>query len=160
KYTQVKAVKSLVFVEHPGDIEELYVPCSLQHRSETLSELSFFDSLPRSPKCVVMGTAGMGKSFFLRHTFVRQFHTRSIGLPLYLELRALNESSSSIYDYILREIGQSNKTLIKELLTLGLRAGLFILLLDGFDELNLERIRSIQSEIARFAAESDQMRIV
>jgi hypothetical protein len=161
KLEYLRSVKSLVHVDKPGDILQLYVPTSFFHGGKQVNELSFIDTLNETPRRVVQGTAGMGKSFFMRHLFVTESRSGRIGIPLYLDLRLLNESKLSILDFVLHEINhRSDPFFMKEQLELGIKSGIFTLLLDGLDELTPARLRSVQDEISDLAQSFHKAKII
>jgi len=160
KYNQIRSVKSLVHVGAPEDIRRISVASSFNHKGLGLGEDEFLTSIKEMPRRVIIGTAGAGKSFFMRHTFVNHFQSGRLGIPLYVELRTLNENASSIFDYLIKDIAHSDERFMSEQLSLGLKHGIFTLFLDGLDELNPSRFQSVQNDIGDLAEKYDGARML
>jgi hypothetical protein len=161
QYDKTSSVKSLVHVGSASNIEDLYVPCSFNHGGHTLSEETFMRTLADPPRKLVIGSGGTGKSFFLRHTFIRQFKSGAYGIPIFVELRDLNESNSvSLFDRIISDVAEYDKYFMTDQLSLGLERGLFTLLFDGLDEVEPRILRAVKSNIVDLSRKYPRARII
>jgi NACHT domain len=91
---------------------------------------------------VISGQAGAGKSFFMRNLYINLANSSLSKVPVFLEARELNANSLTDFAGLIaiafRAAGQE---LSKEQAAEGLKSGIFLVLIDGFDELRLANER-------------------
>lgn len=142
----------------------------LDHFVETKFEISrtkrlinheaLLGRLKRPSRIVISATAGYGKSMVMRYLALALFEQPTGKIPLFLELRNLNRvHSPSIINFLhssYRRVGNVEVEAFRQ----GLTAGSFVLLLDGFDELNHELRPIIENEILEITREFPNCSIV
>jgi NACHT domain len=85
---------------------------------------------------VITGTAGSGKSFLMKRTFLRYCELNLGYLPIFIELRTLNNvTSSSIIDKAVDLIAIHVDSFDREQFQLYAKRRKMVFILDGFDEL-------------------------
>lgn len=97
----------------------------------------------------IIGIAGSGKTMLTKHVFLK-CKNETFKIPIFIELRDLNNYSKSLIEYVY-EIILSNK--IKpstRILERALKSGNFLFIFDGFDELNLDKKDQFTSDIEKF----------
>lgn len=85
----------------------------------------------------------------LKHSFLKCYW-EMLKIPIYIELRNLNNYKSTFYNYI-HELILNNK--IKpntNILERALKSGKFIFILDGFDEINIDKKEQTTQELEDF----------
>lgn len=91
----------------------------------------------------------------MKHLFL---NTLKLGerIPVFIELRDFNGKEVSLIDFIYECMSNKQFSLKKEYLILAFKSGKFLLLLDGFDELEEEKIQIVRSEIIDLADKYDK----
>jgi len=151
--------KSFFIRNEPIDLYSFYVPLSISHGGgyptmpceEILSHSS-------QSAFVVEGSAGVGKSMMLRHLFLESI-TAKKKVPLFLEIRSI-EPSISLIDQIKQTLHKNNFTLDNDFIDLALKKGDFLILIDGFDEINSSYRSSIGRQIQDLAQDFDRNVII
>lgn len=136
KRISLSKVKMAFFSSQVVELEEIYVPQFISLGNKLCSQESFFESLLQHKKMVVSATAGSGKSCLLKSMFISVIKEKNNLLPLFLELRKVNETNDSIFETLRTDIAIYNKKFNKENLNYLLDREGTIVFLDGFDEVN------------------------
>jgi hypothetical protein len=132
-YRRLSRVKTLLNPNLPASLEATYVAPNFRFGSRNLSERQFISLVSKEKFVVVTGIGGSGKSIFLKHLFVRYCNEALGRVPMFVELRQLN-AEVSLIDYMAQQISAVAPAIDFELFRYALKVGKFILLLDGFDE--------------------------
>jgi len=123
---------------------------SVAFQAESLADL-------RHSASVILGTAGQGKSVFLRYLTIQEAIKAEL-LPLFFELRHL--STEPIQELILKKLMNWNLCNNSEELSSVLAKNRIALLFDAFDELSFQRRKSFLSELAELHEAYPQLSIV
>jgi predicted NACHT family NTPase len=151
-YERCSKVKTLLHRYEPIEIESAYVPPRLKFGRHTINQRSFIDLLKKRHKTVIVGMAGSGKSMLLKHLFVSFYRTPIGRLPIFIELRHLNNmTGKTIHDYAHEQISAIVRRFTREQFDYGLQRGTFILMLDGLDELDYSQRDAYCDEILHLA---------
>ena len=126
--------KSFFIRNEPVYLHKFYVPLAV-----TLGQIRFerpdIVSLSGvSPRLVVTGTAGSGKSMFMRHLFLTCLFAKA-KVPIFIKLRQLNQTGDTFRAAISRSLRSCRFRLDETYIDAALKAGHFALFLDGFDEI-------------------------
>ncbi len=125
---------------------EIYVDQRFKVNQEELDQYSMIEFIRREKSVIIIGEGGGGKSMFMRYLWLSYFEKSDGKIPFFLELRNLNTlTHSSMTDFIYHTIIKSGSTIRQNDFDQALRAGEFILFLDGFDEVNFDRRDKIQT---------------
>ena len=143
--------KSFFVRSEPLPIYDFFVPPDISSQQRVLSAPDAAQLASIAPAAIVTGSGGCGKTMFMRHLLVSSLANRE-RMPVFLELRQLNNNGSDIRSAILHTLNSNSLKADDKYLDLALRAGHFCLLLDGFDELEL-RIRDRVAEEVQHLAE-------
>lgn len=148
-------VKTLVNGEEPINLTDLYVETRFENRNGSFTDqtlLTKFES--ETGAYCLSGFAGSGKSMFMKFAAFSLiesmvYHQR---IPLFIEVRDLDHSDDSLalervmFDYC---TSSDNKTKFDQFV-IGLREGLFIIMLDGVDETPVERLDNFLKKLKMF----------
>lgn len=104
----------------------------------------------KESNCItIIGDAGSGKTMLMKHFFLH-FLSKEQEIPIYIELRNLNNYAGSLVDYINTTIFYNrlspNNTILERLLT----SGKFMFILDGYDELHSSNKLKRKEELSLF----------
>ncbi len=149
------SVRNFIYDNKSADLTKLYVPMSLVGGDTATGGDQFFRSLAtgtadgdKPARFFIRGQAGAGKSFFLRQAFLYLLDKEADLIPIFIELRDLNgHAIGDFREAILHELGSTGQSFLPEQINDALASGLFLILLDGFDELDPEIERSVEKKI-------------
>lgn len=144
-------INVLIFPNQQIKLNEIYIPLSLKStKNLTQYSIDKFDIkfLQPNKKIVIADTAGMGKSTIMKWIGY-QCIKDSIAKPILIELRNLSEVNT-VMDEIFNQFNSIDKDFDKELLLKFLDLGNFIILFDGFDEIQLKNQDLIIKDIRDF----------
>lgn len=157
-------LKTILYRDLSVDISELYVPTEFVQQGNILDEASFFDHFDEIGRVIISGPAGSGKSVFIKQC-VRTLLGRGDQLiPIFIELRHVNVVQSEVSSLLHYALKISLEPFITkftlESLSYALRSGAFVLILDGFDEINFDRRGQYLAEVMHLAKSWPQLKIV
>jgi len=90
---------------------------------------------------IIRGTGGIGKSMLMKHLFLSELeHKKSI--PILFELKDINDQQSGydIIDVIFKVLEVPGSIVTRDAVKYALENGMFLLLLDGYDEIRSELV--------------------
>ena len=103
-------------------------------------------------RIVFTATAGAGKSMLMRYLFFLFLSEQSERLPVFIELRDINDyPDSSILEFIKDKIQEHIPGFTVDQLKYALKEGMIALFLDGYDEIDHDRRRKRAREIISLA---------
>jgi hypothetical protein len=143
-------VKSFFIRTEPVYLYNFYVPLSVATQQTKLDRPQIRDIVKISPFTIISGTAGSGKSMFMRHLLLNALLTKN-KVPVYIELRQLNTGRINLRDAVANTLDLNGLRLSNEYVEKALEAGHFVLLLDGFDEIKLNKHGEAKRELRIFA---------
>ncbi len=148
-------VKTLWNVEKEVSLFEFYYPSRVRFPDCPITQINSYSEIPSGNRYIIQGTAGQGKSIFLRYLYgTICFQAAQIGkIPIFIELRKLT-STHGLKDHIILALKQFGLDANRENLDLYLSSGKIVLLLDAFDEIDTQLLTSsivdIEDICARF----------
>jgi hypothetical protein len=166
KGIQANAVRNFIYDTTSASLHDIYVPTRVSSEQSPGANPVLGDRLVRflceagrpcpgrrpTRTLAIVGNAGTGKSLFMRYAFfeIQKLHPNRI--PLLIEARSFNllplaSIGTRIYEDFLEVIS----SVTREQITNGLEAGLFVILLDGMDELKVTIKRHYESELTLLA---------
>ena len=113
----------------------------------------------KSPRLMILGKPGSGKSTFLRHLAVACSQGKFLEdhIPILIELRSLQDAKEfDLVNLIHHEFGFDHKSHTEHILDLGN----VLILLDGLDEIPGENRKRIQKNVDIFAQQYYQTRLI
>jgi predicted NACHT family NTPase len=144
-------VKNILYYNDPVPLNDIYIPLDLQHGDSSFQDAAIFESVKHGGRRLVIATAGAGKSFFMKKALLELSKLREDIFPIFFEMRNLNGTSRRLIEALHDHIRLYVPDLMPEQLRLGMEQGLFVLLLDGFDEVEPEKTDQIQNELIALA---------
>ena len=143
-------VKTLLYRHSPQPIDDFYVPAKFSLDDKIYTDTDILTRLPSVEPIVVTGMGGSGKTIFLRKLFLGLLD-RGEKIPLFLELRVLNNRvDRNLVSYLYDSISPYITNFSFENFQDALRAGVFTIILDAFDEVDFDIRDHTQASIVDF----------
>jgi hypothetical protein len=143
-------------------IDQIYYPSRVKLGKSAKRQIAFASELftSNSRVTLIIGTAGQGKSVFLRYLCLRDLDLQG-NLPLFVELRKI-DLTKSLTTLLLEHlaslgIGDENP---EEILKILLKSGKTRLFLDGYDEINREYSLRTKAEITKLVRDFNKLEIL
>jgi len=147
-------IKTLLYKNQPRFLYDFFECNNLLLDEDSIDCESVDNILEYSHFNLVIGNGGMGKSTLMKHFFLNAFeHDKYI--PIFIELRGYNESVS-ILDYCYQSIYNLGFKLEKKYFEYALESGMFLILLDGYDEMTDEKKSHFFETFCNIADRYDQ----
>lgn len=150
KYSKIK---TLIYRHAPKELYSFYECIGVYYNGNTIDTSNINNLIDKENKIVITGTGGMGKSILLKHLFLNAIEETGY-IPILIELRSLNvieEKNISLKDVIYEMLVQNGFVLEKEYFEYSLAEGGYVILLDGLDEVNRDKVSKVTAEIRNFS---------
>ena len=132
-YEKYSRVKTLLYNTEPKHIYSFFECNDFRYGSSTVEGLNVNNILELSRYILIQGSGGVGKSTMLKHFFISCIEETGL-IPLFFELKDISFSEGYLEDELYSRIVQLGFGLEKEYFLYALKEGLFLILLDGIDE--------------------------
>lgn len=147
KYSKIK---TFLYSEERRNFYDVYFPLSLRCGNAKINMPENPDELfVENNFITLLGHAGCGKTMILRHLFLSACE-KSSKLPLVIELRKLKSFKGDFNEYIFEQVFNfklsQNHTIYERML----KAGKFLFLLDGYDEISIEQKDALTRNLEDF----------
>jgi hypothetical protein len=155
-------VRTLIYDKQSAHLPDIYVPLRAR-RSVGIGRNSRFEELTTegiinllgeersrkqkqertTPAVILSAPAGAGKTFFMRNLYIKLAASSQSKVPIFLEARELNRVPLTDFAGIITTaFSVAGQELSREQAVDGLKCGIFLILIDGFDELRVSHERS------------------
>jgi hypothetical protein len=149
KGVQANSVRNFIYDTQSASLYDIYVPTKIDVKEDKYTRTFTADDFlrrlsqpvedPRKRRTralAVVGSAGTGKSLFLKHAFFKLQEINTTQIPVLVEVRNFNkvllgDLETRLYD----DFEATGTAVSREQISNGLKSGLFVILLDGMDEL-------------------------
>lgn len=146
KYSKIK---TLIYRRVPKDLYSFYECIGVRCNRDNIDTTDVNNLLDVSNKIIVTGTGGIGKSTLFKHLFLNTIEN-TCQIPVLVELRSFNNievKDISVRDAIYNNLLQNGFTLSEEYYEYSMKMGGYVILFDGFDEVNRDRVRAVAEGI-------------
>lgn len=141
--------KTFLYRNETVKFSDIFFPVSLKINNKGKKITTCEDLFKNSQFATIIGTAGSGKTMLMKHFFLTSIDN-SYKIPIYIELRNLNDYDKSFTEFIYEVIFNNKLSPDQKILERLLATGQFILLLDGYDEIYSDRKNKITNDIDKF----------
>ena len=155
-------IKTLIYRRVPKDLYSFYECVGVQYKNTIIDTSNVTNLLKISNKLIITGTGGIGKSILLKHLFLNTIENTEY-IPVLIELRKFNNiepKDISLYNAIYQNLSDNGFKLEDEYYSYSLSEGGYVILLDGFDEVNREKVGKVSEEIKNFTGKYNDNRFV
>lgn len=144
KYSKVKTI---IYGESPVLLYSTYTDMNLKIFSDNMTIVSKLDKvLEIDNNIIISGIAGSGKSTLLKYLFLNCIEKEDY-IPIFIELREINNTNLSLMDFIYNSLEKLNFKLEKEYFIESLETGNLLFFFDGLDEVSFDIRDRIEKEI-------------
>lgn len=140
-------VRTLYSKNKPMPLSEVYVKTRFHQGPNKFTDDDLINKFAAGRRIIVKGNGGSGKTIFLKHLWLSRFKKPEGKIPIFLELRRLNELQSIDIASFCRNELQSDMSFGKGVFEKLCEAGKFEFIFDGFDEVNRENRKSVERQI-------------
>jgi hypothetical protein len=148
-----KHIEINTFFHQENKINFYDVYYKLEVISDKVSNKIGFESpineLKNSRYVAIIGTAGSGKSMLTKYIYLQTIQENR-KIPVLLELRLLDAQGISLEDYIFNQLLGKGVKPNYDILKRCLKDGVFLIILDGYDEIYSNNIQVLISQIEDF----------
>lgn len=156
KYSKAK---SFFIRSESAFLYEFYIPLSVKYQTKTINNPILKDVISLSPRLILIGSGGSGKSMFLRHLFLNSI-TSGLRVPIFIELRQFNDIEVDLLDLIHKTLESYKFDFDLDYTRKALKNGHFAIFLDGFDEVIHAKRQIVSKYIFDFAKSYDKNYII
>lgn len=146
--------RSFFFRDEPVPISKFYVPVNLKIDSKIIDG-SLFKVISMNRHFIVSGSGGAGKSMLLRSFLIEALKSK-YKIPVFIELRDLNDESHEIEDLIVQRLSILKLNFENEFFDKSLQKGHYIFFFDGLDEIKSSIRNKITKSIQEFSLRYSQ----
>ncbi|WP_083277115.1 NACHT domain-containing protein [Sphingobium phenoxybenzoativorans] len=153
---KTSSVKNLIYKDQSANIKEKYVNIEFMQNDRKVSDLSVVEGLKNGQKFIVSGTAGAGKTMFMKWCSLELISSiiNHQLIPLFLELReiGIKDDTENFCEFLFKNTSSiKNKATYNQFLE-GIKSGIFVIILDAVDEINNEIRDDVLKSIRKMAS--------
>lgn len=140
-YEKYSKIKTLLYRTEPKYIYDFFeVPYLKKERQTLIKAESTNDILNLSNFIIIQGQGGIGKSTLLKHLFINELSQKDL-IPIFIELKDLNQLDTEydLLDIIFNKLSNLATRFEFKYLDYALKSGVFLFLLDGYDEITTDK---------------------
>ncbi len=142
-------VKTLIYRHVPKDLYSFYECIGVRYDDKTIKTDNIENIISISNKIIISGTGGIGKTTLLKHLFLNTIKETTY-IPVLIELRTVNTMDIEkvcINKIIYENLTNNGFKIEEEYFDFSLEQGAYIILFDGFDEVNRDKLQKLTDEI-------------
>ena len=140
-YDKYSRIKTILYRTEPKYIYDFFeIPFLKKERNNCFKANNANSVLDISNFVIIQGTGGIGKSTLMKHLFINELEQKDL-IPIFIELKDINdlEKDYEINDIIFEKLDNLGSKLNEKYLEYALKSGCFMFLLDGYDEILLQK---------------------
>jgi len=146
-------IKTIIYRRAPKNLYSFYECIGVRYNGKMISTEKVTNLFEVGSKIIVSGTGGIGKSILFKHLFLNTIEETEF-IPVLLELRSFNIQENkdiSIYEGIYKSLTDNGFELSHEYYEYSMKEGAYVILLDGYDEVNRDKTEKVTNEIRALA---------
>jgi hypothetical protein len=155
-FARCSKMKNILYRDQSVDFLSQYVNIEFHLSKRKIADRTALYRIRRGHRFLVCGTAGAGKTMFMRWSAMELINGISTHgrIPLYLEMRYFEGAfeNESLEAYLYDKTSSSKDTASFGQFVQGLKSGIFIVLLDAIDEIRPSLRENVVNKILNFLA--------
>lgn len=151
-YTKYITVKTLLYKNEGKNLYDFYEPQVVKSPDASIDLTNTDFLFNKCKRIIITGTGGIGKSMLMKHIFINQISNES-SIPIFIELKSMNNiniEDFEIKDFIYGEMNRHHFKLSRDLFYRSLEFGIYTIIFDGVDEINLLFRETIIGSLKKF----------
>lgn len=162
--SQCSSVKNILYRNKLADTKDKYVNVCFSANKEDVTDESLVLALGGQRRILIRGRGGAGKTMFTKWAVLKLFETtlNHQKIPIYIELRDLqfNKEETPLEELVFRQVSNNrHRTSFNQFIE-GVKAGIFLFVLDAVDEVKKDNRAHILKKINRFARDFPETSIL
>lgn len=153
-YKKYSKIKTLLYRTEPKYIYSFFECNTLLFDNTSIDANQVKNILNKSNFVIIEGTGGIGKSTLLKHLLLNTIKETKL-IPVFLELKELNTFPGNLVDFIYSTVSNLGFDLEKDYFEYALKQGLFVFLLDGYDEIISDKSADFLNDLVKFSDKYD-----
>jgi len=159
--TRCSKIKTFLNRDEPINLKDAYVNINLKCGNNKYDDYALIRDLSKYNNVLILGTAGSGKSMFMRYLLISLCEHPAGRIPLFIELRHLTGiHSKDLTAFIYHSVITPGGVATIEQFHKGLESGLFTLVLDGFDEIDFDERKDVEKQILLLRDKYSELMII
>lgn len=155
-------IKTLIYRHVPKELYSFYECVGVKYDGDIIDTKSINNIIEIGNKIIISGIGGIGKTTMLKHFYLNTIDDTSY-IPVLVELRMVNSMSLdeiAMQDIIYYNLVNNGFRMEEKYYEYSLEEGGYVILLDGFDEINREKIPKLTEEIINFSGKYPQNKYI
>lgn len=148
-YGKFNKTKTFLHRDSLVKFDDTYFPVSLRHNGPSFKFTSLENFYDFGSKMILIGNAGSGKSMLMKAVFLKAIYQK-IKIPIFIELKQFNHFQGTFQDFVINKVLSNHLSHGKSTSHSLLKSGIFLFLLDGYDEIYSNKKSIVTSEIEDF----------
>lgn len=154
-------IKTLLYKNTPKNLYSFFEPMDLIQDQSNIINSSDTNNITRiSNKLCITGSGGMGKSMLMKHILLDNIK-KNIYIPVFIELKILNQLDDvSLEHIIFKSLDTLNLNLTYDQFLYTLSSGDYLILLDGLDEVDPQKLAVTELAIQTFSSKYNKNKYI
>ena len=148
-WNKYSKIKTIIYRRVPKDLYSFYECIGVLHGNKKINTENVNNLIDVDNKIIITGTGGIGKSILFKHLYLNSILNTQY-IPVLIELRSFNSidrKDISLRHAIYNNLCNYGFKLEEQYFDYSMENGGYIILLDGFDEVNRDRTEVVGNEI-------------
>ncbi|MBB4860114.1 hypothetical protein HNO88_003455 [Novosphingobium chloroacetimidivorans] len=149
-FSKCYKIKTLIYRDEPVELLSQYVSIKLQKGRSKVTDNYLIEKLDEYKNIIVQGSGGSGKTMFMKYLALSRFENPRGRIPIFVELRTIDYASGKSLEQLVYEDSASKKSRLSfEQFEKALSAGIFLIVLDGLDEVDPQHREKMHRQIMK-----------
>lgn len=150
-HNKCNQVRTLYSKNKSVPLSDVYVRTAFTQSNRKFSDRDLINKFASGDRIIIKGNGGSGKTIFLKHLWISRFSSKASKVPIFVELRRLNDLNSPDLSAFCRGELQADMSFGKGVFDKLCEAGKFEFIFDGFDEVSRENRKTVERQIISMA---------